>query len=126
MSDAPKPAEIDPRDLTSFSEAGGLAERFEGVLRENYKINIAKGSDLEAVSLDLMLMEGYRRGEVRPDPMTDIRPMLGRAAGWIDFVQRFPLNLSCERKTICNMLFTNLLWQQTRSSYCTLSMLLVL
>ena len=40
--------------------------------------------------------------------------------------QRFPLNLSCERKTICNMLFTNWLWQQTRSSYCTLSMLLVL
>src|SRR5208337_451236 len=40
--------------------------------------------------------------------------------------QRFPLNLSCERKTICNMLFGNLLWQQTRSSYCTLSMLLVL
>jgi len=41
-------------------------------------------------------------------------------------VQRFPLNLSCERKTICNMLFGNWLWQQTRSSYCTLSMLLVL
>ena len=40
--------------------------------------------------------------------------------------QRFPLNLSCERKTICNMLFGNWLWQQTRSSYCTLSMLLVL
>ena len=40
--------------------------------------------------------------------------------------QQFPLNLSCERKTICNMLFGNWLWQQTRSSYCTLSMLLVL
>lgn len=40
--------------------------------------------------------------------------------------QRFLLNLSCERKTICNMLFGNWLWQQTRSSYCTLSMLLVL
>ena len=40
--------------------------------------------------------------------------------------QRFPLNLSCERKTICNMLFGNWLWQQTRSSYCTLTMLLVL
>ena len=38
--------------------------------------------------------------------------------------QRFLLNLSCERKTICNMLFGNWLWQQTRSSYCTLSMLL--
>src|SRR5208337_4484056 len=41
-------------------------------------------------------------------------------------VQQFPLNLSCERKTICNMLFGNWLWQQTRSSHCTLSMLLVL
>ena len=40
--------------------------------------------------------------------------------------QRFLLNLSCERKTICNMLFGNWLWQQTRSSYCTLSMLFVL
>ena len=40
--------------------------------------------------------------------------------------QRFLLILSCERKTICNMLFGNWLWQQTRSSYCTLSMLLVL
>src|SRR5208337_4641125 len=40
--------------------------------------------------------------------------------------QRFLLNLSCERKTICNMLFGNWLWKQTRSSYCTLSMLLVL
>ena len=40
--------------------------------------------------------------------------------------QRFPLHLSCERKTICNMLFGNWLWQQTSSSYCTLSMLLVL
>ena len=39
---------------------------------------------------------------------------------------RFPLNLSCVRKTIRNMLFGNLLWQQTRSSYCTLSRLLVL
>jgi len=87
MSDAPKPAEIDPRDLTSFSEAGSLAEQFEEVLRRDYKISVAKGSDLEAVSLDLMLIEGYRRGEGRPDPMTDIRPMLGRAAGWIDFVR---------------------------------------
>jgi hypothetical protein len=87
MSDAPKPTEIDPRDLTSFSEAGSLAEQFEGVLRKDYKIAIENGSDLEAVSLDLMLMEGYRRGEGRPDPMTDIRPMLGRAAGWIDFVK---------------------------------------
>ncbi len=33
-----------------------------------------------------MLMEGFRRGE-RLDPMTDLRPMLGRAAGWIDFVK---------------------------------------
>ena len=24
-----------------------------------------------------------------------------------DWEQRFPLNLSCERKTICNMLFGN-------------------
>src|SRR5208282_6109709 len=30
-------------------------------------------------------------------------------------MQRFPLNLSCERKTICNMLFGNWLWQQIRS-----------
>jgi Cyclic nucleotide-binding domain len=42
------------------------------------------------------------------------------------FQQRIPLNLSCERKTICNILFGNWLWQQPRSSYCTLSMLLVL
>jgi len=41
-------------------------------------------------------------------------------------IQQFPLNLSCERKTICNMLFGNWLWQQTRLSHCTLSMLLVL
>ena len=40
--------------------------------------------------------------------------------------QPIPLNLSCERKTICNILFGNWLWQQPRSSYCTLSMLLVL
>ena len=40
--------------------------------------------------------------------------------------QQFPLNLSCEKKTICNILFGNWLWQQPRSSYCTLSMLLVL
>ena len=40
--------------------------------------------------------------------------------------QQFPLNLSCEKKTICNTLFGNWLWQQPRSSYCTLSMLLVL
>ena len=44
----------------------------------------------------------------------------------LSILQRFPLNLSCERKTICNMLFGNWLWQQTRSSHCTLSMLLVL
>jgi hypothetical protein len=87
MSHAPKPAEIDPRDLTSFSEAGGLAEQFERVLRQDYKIDIAKGSDLEAVSLDLMFMENYRRGEARPDPMTDLRPVLGRSAGWIHFVK---------------------------------------
>lgn len=86
MSDAPKPAELDPRNLTSFREAGSLAEQFEAVLK-GYKISIAKGSDLESVSLDLMLLEGHRRGEDRPDPMTDIRPMLGRAAGWIDFVK---------------------------------------
>jgi len=40
--------------------------------------------------------------------------------------QQFPLNLSCEKKTTCNILFGNRLWQQPRSSYCTLSMLLVL
>lgn len=34
-----------------------------------------------------MMMEGYRRGVERPDPMTDLRPILGRAAGWIDFVK---------------------------------------
>ncbi len=44
---------------------------------------------------------------------------------WTD-LQQFPLNLSCEKKTICNILFGNWLWQQPRSSYCTLSMLLVL
>lgn len=86
MADAPRPTEIDLRELTSFSEAGRLAEQFEKVLGE-YGVVIAKGSDLESVSLELMLMEGYRLGEARPDPMTDIRPMLGRAAGWIDFVK---------------------------------------
>lgn len=85
MTDALRPAEIDPRDLTSFSKAGRLAEQFEEVLR-GYGIAIASGSDLESVNLDLMLMEGWLRGEGRPDPMTDVRPMLGRAAGWIDFV----------------------------------------
>ncbi len=86
MTDAPRPPELDPRDLTSFDEAGSLAQRFEETLRQHYGIAIARGSDLESVNLDLLMLEGYRRGEARPDPMTDIRPMFGRAAGWIDFV----------------------------------------
>jgi hypothetical protein len=85
MTDAPRPVEIDPRDLTSFSEAGRLAEQFEQALRD-HGIKIATGSDLERVNLELMLMEGFRRGE-RLDPMTDLRPILGRAAGWVDFVK---------------------------------------
>lgn len=86
MSDAPRPREIDPRDLTSFSEAGNFAVWLEETLRD-YGIMIANGSDLESVTLDLMMLEGYRRGVGRPDPMTDIRPMLGTSAGWIDFVK---------------------------------------
>ena len=35
-------------------------------------ITIARGSDLESVNLDLLMLEGYRRGEGRPDAMTDI------------------------------------------------------
>jgi hypothetical protein len=87
MAYAPRPPELDPRDLTSFAEAGSLAQRFEETLRQHYGIEIARGSDLESVNLDLLMLEGYRRGEGRPDPMTDIRPMFGRAAGWIDFVR---------------------------------------
>ena len=86
MTDAPRPAELDPRDLTSFSEAGDLAVQFEEALG-HHGIRIATGSDLERVNLELMMMEGYRRGVERPDPMTDLRPILGRAAGWIDFVK---------------------------------------
>jgi hypothetical protein len=86
MADAPRPTELDPRDLTSFAEAGTLAVRFEVTLRQ-YGITIASGSDLESVNLDLMMLEGLRAGQGRPHPMTDIRPMFGRAAGWIDFVK---------------------------------------
>ena len=87
MLNAPRPAEIDPRELTSFSDAGRFAEQFEEVLRGSYGIAIKKGSDLEAVSLDLMFLEDFRLGKGRPDPTTDVRPILGRAAGWLEFVQ---------------------------------------
>ena len=33
--------------------------------------------------------------------------LLGLKLPALSFWQRFPLNLSCERKTICNMLFDN-------------------
>jgi len=72
--------------LTSFSEAARLVDRFERILR-SHGIEIVTGSDLESVCLDILELEYFRLGESQLDPMTDIRPLLGQAAGWIDFLK---------------------------------------
>src|SRR5271157_1393731 len=87
MTDAPRPTEIDPRNLSSFSEAARLVDRLEEIMRRLIGTQVASGSDLESVCLDVLELENYRTRRSQLDPMTDIRPILGQAAGWLEFLR---------------------------------------
>ena len=86
MTDAPRPNEFRAATLTSFSESGRLVERFEEILL-SLGVQIRSGSDLESVCLDVHELEYYRLGQTRVDPLRDLRPFFGQAAGWIDFMR---------------------------------------
>jgi hypothetical protein len=107
-------------------------------------LDVDQGQPLEDLLDPVLIGAGLLAGEHMVDPAQAVRALDhleaailrgARVDGYENadqvgeedaVLQRFPLNLSCERKTICNMLFGNWLWQLTRSSHCTLSMLLVL
>lgn len=87
MSDKPPmPANLDPRDLTSFADAKTAIEDFERVLL-SYGIKIVPGSDLEAICLNIMEMESKRLRKTRLDLMEDIRPVFRKSVSLLEFVK---------------------------------------
>ncbi len=87
MSDEPKaPTGFDPQDLIPFAGARDAVDAFAAALRA-HGIEIAPGSDLEAVALIVREMDGWRLRPNTAELNEDIRVDLRRVAGLLELVK---------------------------------------
>jgi len=86
MKDKQEPfSELNARELMSFVQARQAIEHFEKVLK-SHQIEVASGSDLEIVCLNIMDMEDRRIDKGRTY-VGDIRPLICRSLGLLELVK---------------------------------------